>query len=144
MARAAVRGEHDSALPWSRKHVLPLMPRTGRTVLAVVSARIGSIADNKLGGWYGYRASKAALNMMVRTLAIEEKRRNDRAILVAPLTPARVDTDLSRPSRATSAGSLVRSRRAAAVQFLDVIDGLKVHPIPAAASSAMGRHARSP
>lgn len=107
------------------KHVLPLMPRTGRTVFAVLSARIGSIADNKLGGWYGYRASKAALNMMVRTLAIEEKRRNDRAILVA-LHPGTVDTDLSRPFQGNvTPGTLLTPSRAA-VQLLDVIDGLKV------------------
>ena len=107
------------------KHILPLMPRTGRTVFAVLSARIGSIADNKLGGWYGYRASKAALNMMVRTLAIEEKRRNDRAILVA-LHPGTVDTGLSRPFQGNvTPGTLLTPSRAA-VQLLDVIDGLKV------------------
>jgi len=107
------------------KHVLPLMPRTGRTVFAALSARIGSIADNRLGGWYGYRASKAALNMMVRTLAIEEKRRNDRAILVA-LHPGTVDTDLSRPFQGNvTPGTLLTPSRAA-VQLLDVIDGLKV------------------
>jgi NAD(P)-dependent dehydrogenase (short-subunit alcohol dehydrogenase family) len=107
------------------KHILPLMPRTGRTVFAVLSARIGSIADNKLGGWYGYRASKAALNMMVRTLAIEEKRRNDRSILVA-LHPGTVDTDLSRPFQGNvTPGTLLTPSRAA-VQLLDVIDGLKV------------------
>ena len=107
------------------KHFLPLMPRTGRTVFAVLSARIGSIADNKLGGWYGYRTSKAAVNMMVRTLAIEEKRRNDRSIVVA-LHPGTVDTDLSRPFQGNvTPGTLLTPPRAA-VQLLDVIDGLKV------------------
>jgi NAD(P)-dependent dehydrogenase (short-subunit alcohol dehydrogenase family) len=107
------------------KHVLPLMPSSGRAVFAVLSARIGSITDNKLGGWYGYRASKAALNMMVRTLAIEEKRRNDRAILVA-LHPGTVDTDLSRPFQGNvTPGTLLTPSRAA-VQLLDVIDGLKI------------------
>ena len=107
------------------KHVLPLMPRTGRAVFAVLSARIGSITDNKLGGWYGYRASKAALNMMVRTLAIEEKRRNDRAILVA-LHPGTVDTDLSRPFQGNVTPGTLLSPSRAAVQLLDVIDGLKI------------------
>jgi NAD(P)-dependent dehydrogenase (short-subunit alcohol dehydrogenase family) len=106
------------------KHFLPLMPRTGRTVFAVLSARIGSIADNKLGGWYGYRASKAALNMMIRTLAIEEKRRNDRSIVVA-LHPGTVDTDLSRPFRGNSAPGMLFDPSRAAVQLLDLIDGLK-------------------
>jgi len=63
------------------KHFLPILPRSGRAVFAALSARVGSISDNRLGGWYGYRASKAALNMIVRNLAIEERRRNDRAAL---------------------------------------------------------------
>ena len=106
------------------KHFLPLMPRAGRIVFAVLSARIGSITDNKLGGWYGYRASKAALNMMIRTLAIEEKRRNDRSIVVA-LHPGTVDTDLSRPFRGNAAPGTLFAPDRAAVQLLDLIDGLK-------------------
>ena len=78
------------------KHLLPLMPRTGKTLFGALSARVGSISDNRMGGWYGYRASKAALNQFVRTLAIEHKRRNDRSIIVA-LHPGTVDTALSRP-----------------------------------------------
>lgn len=106
------------------KHFLPLMPRTGRTVFAVLSARIGSIADNRLGGWYGYRASKAALNMLVRTAAIEQKRHNDRSIVVS-LHPGTVDTGLSRPFQGNvTPGTLLDPGRAA-VQLLDVIDGLK-------------------
>lgn len=107
------------------KHFLPLMPRTGRTVFAVLSARIGSIADNKLGGWYGYRASKAALNMMVRTLAIEERRRNDRSIVVA-LHPGTVDTALSRPFQSNLTPGTLFDPDRAAVQLLDAIDGLKI------------------
>lgn len=106
------------------KHFLPLMPRTGRTVFAVLSARIGSIADNKLGGWYGYRASKAALNMMVRTLAIEERRRNDRSIVVA-LHPGTVDTALSRPFQSNVTPGTLFDPDRAAVQLLDVIEDLK-------------------
>ena len=78
------------------KHFLPLMPRQGRAIFAVISARVGSISDNRLGGWYGYRASKAALNMMIRNIAIEWTRRNDQAIAVA-LHPGTVDTALSQP-----------------------------------------------
>jgi len=106
------------------KHLLPLMPKTGRCVFAVLSARVGSIADNKLGGWYGYRASKAALNQLVRTLAIEEKRRNDRSIVVA-LHPGTVDTGLSKPFQATVRADQLFAPDRAAVQLLDVIDGLK-------------------
>lgn len=104
------------------KHFLPVMPRTGRSVFAVLSARVGSISDNRLGGWYGYRASKAALNQLVRTLAIEDKRRNDRGIVVG-LHPGTVDTALSRPFQ--QAGRDLFQPGRAAVQLMDVIDGLK-------------------
>ncbi|MBH1991292.1 MAG: SDR family NAD(P)-dependent oxidoreductase [Sphingomonadaceae bacterium] len=107
------------------KHFLPIMPRSGRAVFAALSARVGSIGDNRLGGWHGYRASKAALNMLVRNLAIEERRRNDRAIVVA-LHPGTVDTALSRPFQGNvQAGRLFDPERAA-LQLLDVIEGLKV------------------
>jgi NAD(P)-dependent dehydrogenase (short-subunit alcohol dehydrogenase family) len=108
------------------KHFLPLMPRTGRAVFAALSARVGSITDNRLGGWHGYRASKAALNMLVRNLAIEERRRNDRSIVVT-LHPGTVDTDLSRPFQGNVvAGKLFDAERAA-LQLLDVIEDLKPH-----------------
>ncbi|MET0240665.1 MAG: SDR family NAD(P)-dependent oxidoreductase [Sphingobium sp.] len=107
------------------KHFLPIMPKSGRAVFAALSARVGSIGDNRLGGWHGYRASKAALNMLVRNLAIEERRRNDRAIVVA-LHPGTVDTALSRPFQGNvQAGRLFDAERAA-LQLLDVIEGLKV------------------
>lgn len=104
------------------KHFLPVMPRTGRCVFAFLSARVGSIADNRLGGWHGYRASKAALNQLIRTIAIEEKRRNDRAIVVG-LHPGAVDTALSKPFR--NAGRDLFKPDRAAMQLLDVIDSLK-------------------
>jgi NAD(P)-dependent dehydrogenase (short-subunit alcohol dehydrogenase family) len=107
------------------KYFLPIMPRTGRITFAALSARVGSIGDNRLGGWYGYRASKAALNMLVCNLAIEERRRNDRAVVVT-LHPGTVDTDLSRPFQGNvQAGRLFAPDRAA-LQLLDVIDGLKI------------------
>ncbi len=106
------------------KHLLPLMPKQGRTVFAVLSARIGSISDNRLGGWYGYRMAKAALNQLVRTLGIEEKRRNDRSIIVG-LHPGTVDTGLSKPFQGNvRPGTLFTPDRAAS-QLLDMIDGLK-------------------
>ena len=107
------------------KHFLPIMPKGGRAVFAALSARVGSISDNQLGGWYGYRASKAALNMLVRNLAIEERRRNARAIIVA-LHPGTVDTALSRPFQGNvQPGKLFNPERAA-LQLLDVIEGLKM------------------
>lgn len=106
------------------KHFLPCMPRSGRTVFAVLSARVGSITDNRLGGWHGYRASKAALNMIVRSLAIEERRRNDRSIVVA-LHPGTVATRLSQPFQANVAPNRLFLPDRAALQLLDVIDELK-------------------
>ena len=106
------------------KHFLPTMPKAGRIVFAVLSARVGSIGDNKLGGWYGYRASKAALNQLVRTIAIEDKRRNSSGIVVG-LHPGTVDTGLSQPFQGNvTPGTLFNPDRAA-VQLLDVIDGLR-------------------
>lgn len=78
------------------RHLFPLMPRQGRVVFAAVSARVGSISDNRLGGWYGYRASKAALNQFIRTLAIEWSRTAKESVCVA-LHPGTVDTPLSQP-----------------------------------------------
>ncbi|MGR6327923.1 SDR family NAD(P)-dependent oxidoreductase [Sphingomonas sp. XXL09] len=107
------------------KHLLPLMPKQGRSIFAILSARVGSITDNRLGGWYGYRMAKAAANQLVRTLAIEEKRRNDRSIVVG-LHPGTVDTRLSKPFQANvRPGTLFTPDRAAS-QLLDVLDGLKV------------------
>ncbi len=106
------------------KHFLPLLARQGAPVFAALSARVGSIADNRLGGWHGYRAAKAALNMLVRNAAIEARRRYDRSIVVA-LHPGTVDTALSTPFRAgVTPGSLFAPDRAA-LQLLDVVDGLK-------------------
>lgn len=78
------------------KHFLPLLPREGRSVFATLSAKVGSIGDNGLGGWVSYRASKAALNQIVRTAAIELRRTHREAICVA-LHPGTVSTGLSQP-----------------------------------------------
>ena len=75
---------------------LPLLPRGRKTVFAALSARVGSISDNRLGGWHAYRASKAALNQLARTLAIEQARKNPGSIVLA-LHPGTVDTGLSKP-----------------------------------------------
>jgi len=103
------------------KHFLPLLARRGRSVFATLSARVGSIGDNRLGGWYSYRASKAALNMLVRAASIELARQNKAAICVA-LHPGTVDTRLSQPFG--KAGLQVRSPATAAVELLGVIDRL--------------------
>lgn len=106
------------------KHFLPRMPKAGRCVFAVLSARVGSVSDNRLGGWYGYRAAKAGLNQLIRTLAVEERRRNDRGIVVG-LHPGTVDSALSKPFQAGLRADQLFTPDRAAVQLLDVIDGLK-------------------
>ncbi|MCY4329967.1 MAG: SDR family NAD(P)-dependent oxidoreductase [Endozoicomonadaceae bacterium] len=78
------------------KYFLPIMNRQQPYVFAALSARVGSISDNQLGGWYAYRASKAALNMIIRNAAIEIGRCNKQAIIVA-LHPGTVDSNLSGP-----------------------------------------------
>ena len=104
------------------KHFLPLLPRDGSAVFATLSARVGSIGDNRLGGWYSYRASKAALNQLVRTAAIELNRRSPNAICVA-LHPGTVDTGLSASFAKT--GLDVQTLALAAQRLLEVIRGLK-------------------
>ncbi|HEV7344449.1 MAG TPA: SDR family NAD(P)-dependent oxidoreductase [Devosia sp.] len=78
------------------KHFLPLLPRKGKAVFAALSAKVGSIGDNRLGGWYGYRASKAALNQFIHTAAIELRRARPDAVCVT-LHPGTVATALSAP-----------------------------------------------
>jgi len=105
------------------KHIVPLLRRDRPAVFAVLSARVGSIGDNRLGGWHSYRASKAALNMLVRTIAVELGRTHPQAVLVA-LHPGTVDTPLSRPfQRNLRDGQLTTSEQAAA-HLLSVIDSL--------------------
>ncbi len=105
------------------KHVLPLLPREGKTVFAALSARVGSISDNNLGGWYGYRASKAALNQLIRTLAIELARQRPRALCIG-LHPGTVDSTLSRPFQTGIADGKLFTPHFAAKRLLAVIDGL--------------------
>lgn len=103
------------------RHFLPLLPKQGRCVAAFLSARVGSIGDNALGGWYAYRASKAALNQLVHTSAIELARRNKEALCVA-LHPGTVDTGLSQPF--AKKGLQVRPADEAASDLINVIDML--------------------
>jgi NAD(P)-dependent dehydrogenase (short-subunit alcohol dehydrogenase family) len=106
------------------KYFLPLMERNGTTRFAALSARVGSISDNRLGGWYGYRASKAALNMMIRNLAIEWSRKNDGSIIVA-LHPGTVDTGLSVPFQGNVPPGKLFASALAAGQLLTVLEALK-------------------
>ena len=103
------------------RHFLPLLDRQCG-VAALLSAKVGSIGDNRLGGWYGYRASKAALNMLVKTAAIELRRTHPGAAVVV-LHPGTVRSGLSRPFRGDEIG---REPAAAAGDLLAVLDGLDV------------------
>ena len=100
------------------KHFHNLMPRHERSVFATISARVGSIEDNRLGGWYGYRASKAALNMFLKTASIEIARKRPQATCLA-LHPGTVETPLSAPFAGERA---LLSANTAATMLLDVID----------------------
>ena len=101
------------------KHFVPLFPKTGLCVFVTLSARLGSITDNHLGGWYSYRASKAALNQIVRTAAIELRRTRPQTVCIA-LHPGAVDTDLSQ--RFAKTGLEVQSPELAAQRILHFIN----------------------
>ena len=103
------------------KHFLPLLPKQGKSVFATLSAKVGSIGDNRLGGWYSYRASKAALNQLVHTAAIELARRKPEAVCVA-LHPGTVDTGLS--SDFAKTGLKVRRPAEAAALLIGALDRL--------------------
>lgn len=104
------------------KHFLPLFPREGKAVFATLSAKVGSIGDNRLGGWTSYRASKAALNQIVHTVSIELKRTRPHALIVA-LHPGTVRTRLSQPFRTEGLVSLEPA--AAAGDLLALVDRLQ-------------------
>ena len=103
------------------KHFLPLLAPQGKTAFAVLSARVGSIGDNQLGGWYTYRSCKAALNQMLHTAAIELKRNRPQALCVA-LHPGTVNTGLSSPFAKT--GLDVQTPAQSAQRLLAVLDDL--------------------
>lgn len=103
------------------KHFLPLLPRSGKSVVAAISAKVGSIGDNRLGGWYSYRAAKAALNQIIRTAAVELGRSHPEAVCIA-MHPGTVDTALSRPF--SKAGLAVQSPDEAASAILTSLNAL--------------------
>jgi len=105
------------------KHMLALMPKAERSVFAALSARVGSISDNRLGGWHAYRASKAALNMLIRNFAIEQARRAPGSICVG-LHPGTVDTGLSKAFQGAVPGENLFTPEQSAGYLLDVIDRL--------------------
>lgn len=104
------------------KHALRLLPKEGRSVLAILSARVGSIGDNRLGGWHSYRAAKAAVNQIVRGAAIELGRTHKERICVA-LHPGTVATEFTRKYLGRHPAV---SAEDAAERLVDVLEGLTV------------------
>ena len=107
------------------KYFLPLMRRDGKAVFAALSARVGSISDNRMGGWYAYRTSKAAINMVIKTLSIEMARRFKELVIIG-LHPGTVDTDLSKPFQGNVPEGKLFTPEFSAEKLLAVID--KVTP----------------
>ncbi|MDE1466589.1 SDR family NAD(P)-dependent oxidoreductase [Aurantiacibacter sp. D1-12] len=105
------------------KHVLPLFPRDRASTFAALSARVGSISDNRIGGWHSYRASKAALNMLIRNYAIEMGRTHKQAI-IAGLHPGTVDTALSEPFQKNLPDGQLTDADQAASNLIGVLAGL--------------------
>lgn len=106
------------------KHMLPLLATEPKSCFAALSARVGSIGDNRKGGWVSYRASKAALNMVVRTLSIELKRRNEAALMVG-LHPGTVDTGLSEPFQSNVPDEQLFDAADSVDRMLAVLDDLE-------------------
>lgn len=105
------------------KHFLPLLRRDAKSAFAAISARVGSISDNRLGGWASYRASKAALNQVLRTFSIEQSRTNANALVVA-LHPGTTDTALSKPFQRNVPEDKLFTPGFVAERLLAVLDGL--------------------
>ncbi len=103
------------------KYFLPLMRRDGKAVFAALSARVGSISDNRIGGWYAYRSAKAALNMTLKTLSIEMGRRFKELVIIG-LHPGTVDTDLSKPFQGNVPEGKLFTPDYSAEKLLAVID----------------------
>ena len=108
------------------KHFIPRLTIDTPSIFAVLSARVGSITDNHLGGWYSYRASKAALNMVIKNLAIEATRRNKGAIIVG-LHPGTVDSALSKPFQGNVPVGKLFTPDYAAEKLCQVVDQLLPH-----------------
>ena len=108
------------------KHFAPLLARDRKSVLTALTARVGSIGDNRAGGWHAYRASKAALNMCIKNVAIELQRRNPQSICVG-LHPGTVDTPLSMPFQKNVPAKQLFTPGQSATYMLEVLDCLFPH-----------------
>jgi NAD(P)-dependent dehydrogenase (short-subunit alcohol dehydrogenase family) len=103
------------------KYFIPLLRKDNKSVIAFLSARVGSISDNKLGGWYSYRASKTALNQIIKNFSIELKRTNPKAVVLG-LQPGTVDSNLSDPFKKNVAKGKLFSPEQSRELLSDVIE----------------------
>ena len=107
------------------KHFLPVMRKDTKSVFACLSARVGSISDNGLGGWYAYRASKAALNMVLKNLSIEAQRRYKQMIILG-LHPGTVNSSLSEPFQGNVSKEKLFTPLYSAEKLLSVIENATI------------------
>jgi NAD(P)-dependent dehydrogenase (short-subunit alcohol dehydrogenase family) len=107
------------------KYFLPKLHKDQRSVFAILSARVGSISDNQLGGWYAYRASKAAVNMVIKTASIEASRRQKKAIVVG-LHPGTVASSLSQPFQKNVVPEKLFTPEYSTKKLMNVIQNLEV------------------
>lgn len=105
------------------KYFLPTLHKDRPVIFVALSARVGSISDNQLGGWYAYRASKAALNMIIKTAAIEFQRRNKEAMIIG-LHPGTVDSNLSKPFQGNLTEGTLFTADDAVQKMLSVLEGI--------------------
>ncbi len=106
------------------KHFLPLLDKDQKSIFATLSAKVGSISDNRYGGWYSYRASKAALNQMINTASIELKMKNKNAVCVA-IHPGTVTSKLSKPFQKDNLK--IQSNKESAKNIVQVMTNLKIN-----------------
>jgi len=105
------------------KYFIPLMTNSQKSILAFLSAKVGSISDNKLGGWYSYRASKSALNQIIKNFSIEAKRTNPKGIIIG-LQPGTVKSRLSEPFQKNVKKSNLFSADDSANKLMKVIEDI--------------------
>jgi NAD(P)-dependent dehydrogenase (short-subunit alcohol dehydrogenase family) len=106
------------------KYFLPLLDTDQKSIFATLSAKVGSISDNRYGGWYSYRASKAALNQMIKTASIELKMKNKNAVCVA-IHPGTVTSKLSKPFQKDNLK--IQSNEGSAKNIVQVMTNLKIN-----------------
>ena len=104
------------------KYFLPLMTKDQKSIVAFLSARVGSISENKLGGWYAYRASKSALNQIIKNFSIEAKRTNSSGIIIG-LQPGTVKSKLSEPFQKNVKEGALISAEESVTKLFKVIEG---------------------